>query len=110
MRQDAKHWYLAAKKRAGKTPPFSRLKMTINKRMRQAVRIEYLSRSGRKLRTQTFTGWSCAKGNDQCTPKRIRIVDHRRGNHTTDLYEIRMEHNKGISARKFTLRYLARGS
>ncbi len=109
VKEDAKYWYLDLKAKPGRKPPYPRLRMRILKRIRQADLIEYLSASGRKLRTQTFLYWHCARGNSYCSPKEIHMVDHRRGNHKTILREESCRFDVGIPARKFTLRYLLRG-
>lgn len=110
LKEDKTYWYLALSSRQGKKPPFPRLKMRINKRMRQADLIEYYGIKGRKLRTQSFLNWTCQSGDKLCYPSRVRFTDHRKSDHVTDLDTIECRYNVGISARKFTLRYLARGS
>jgi outer membrane lipoprotein-sorting protein len=110
IKEDKKHWYIELKAKKGKNPPFPKIKMKIDKKMHQAVKIEYLSAKGRKLRTQTFINWTCQSGNKHCSPKTTRMVDHRRGNHTTDLVEQQTQWNVGIPDRYFTLRYLMKGS
>lgn len=110
IKEDKKHWYIKLKAKKNKTPPYDKLKMKINKRMKQAVNIKYYSKKGRLLRTQKFINWTCASGNTKCSPKTVRMIDHRRGNHTTDLIELQTSWDIGIPDRRFTLRYLMKGN
>jgi len=109
VKQDAKYWYLSLKKKAGRNPPYPRLKMRVLRKIHEPDKIEYMSRSGRALRTQTLTDWYCQGNSIMCAAKTILMVDHRRGNHKTYLYEVESRFNVGISNRKFTIRYLMRG-
>lgn len=110
LKEDKKHWYISLTPKPGKSTPFAKLWMKIEKNMKQAVEIRYMSKKGRKLRTQTFTNWSCEKKNIHCAPKRVRMIDHRKGNHKTDLILEESDFNHGIPSRYFTVRYLMRGS
>ncbi len=109
LKEEPKHWYIKLTPKKGKNVAFPQLWMKIEKNMKQAVEIRYLSKKGRLLRTQTFTNWSCEKKDKHCTPKRVRMVDHRRGNHKTDLLLLESEFNRGIPSRYFTVRHLMRG-
>lgn len=109
LKEDANHWYIRLTPKKGKNVAFPQLWMKIEKNMRQAVEIRYLSEKGRLLRTQTMTGWSCEQKDKHCAPKRVRMVDHRQGNATTDLILLESNFNHGIPDRYFTVRHLQRG-
>ena len=111
VKEDARYWYLVLKAKPGRKLAYPKLKMRILKSNHEADRIEYYSGSGRKLRTAEFLNWTCHRpGNRYCAPSRIVMTDHRRGNHKTVLVEENVRYDVGIPNRKFTLRYLMRGS
>lgn len=109
IKQDAEYWYIHLRPKPGHNPLWPQLKMKIIKQFKMAVWIEFISRSGRVLRTQSFSNWKCLSKNKNCYPRLVRMVDHRKGNHATDLVTIECKYNVGIPKRKFTLRHLARG-
>ncbi len=111
VKEDAKYWYLVLKAKSGRKLAYPKLKMRILKSNHEADRIEYFSGSGRKVRTAEFLDWTCHRsGNRYCAPARIIMTDHRRGNHKTELLEESIRYDVGIPNRKFTIRYLMRGS
>ena len=81
--------------------------MDIDKTHHQAVELRYFNDRDVKIKTEVRTGYSC-KGK-VCTPKTLKLTDHRRNDIWTAITWTTWEVNTGISDSYFSLRKLQRG-
>ena len=81
--------------------------MTVDKATSMMTRLEYLDGSGRHVKTQERSDFKKLDGGVIAT--RLRITDHQRGNHYTELAITPEKVNAGIPADIFSVRSLQRG-
>jgi len=97
-------WKVKATRRSGQDFPYPRLDFTISKKHRQPTQIQYFNDKGTKLKTETRTEYTC-KGTI-CYPILIKMVDHTRNNHATELRSRKWKVNQNLSDSFFSRRSL----
>jgi len=107
LASETDQWVLELRPKAGRKEEYPLLKMWVSKKHLQVTRVEYHDAAGQKLRTQTREDFQ-PSANVQ-VPRAIRIIDHRRNNHLSEMLVLQHRANTGISDEMFTRRQLARG-
>lgn len=102
-----KVWTIAAQRKEGHKTPYAKIEMDILKTHHQAAELRYFNDKGVKIKTETRTGYSC-KGKI-CTPKTLKLTDHRRNDVWTAITWTTWEVNTGVNDSYFSLRKLQRG-
>ncbi|MDY0001825.1 MAG: outer membrane lipoprotein-sorting protein [Polyangia bacterium] len=107
LREDGKHWWLDSRAKAGKTPPYPHVQMSIRKDIDLVHEIQYLDRHGKKYKSQLFLDYRCRGDNTHCNPTRIQMIEHTRGNLVSEM-NLRggILYDKGYDDDIFTVRYL----
>ncbi len=110
-KQTAKHWYITAKLKPGKSAAWPTQRLRIRKDIGLIDEIQYVNRRGKKVKTQQFKRYKCKSDKSHCNPVWIRMIEHTRGNLTSEMkLKGRIRYNKGYSDRVFTVRYLLRSA
>jgi hypothetical protein len=105
---EGEQWVLELRPKAGRPAEYAFLKMWVSKKLRQVTRIEYYDAPGQRLRTQTREKFEPATAKVY-VPRLLRVVDHRRNDHSTELLLLKHRANSGVPDSFFTRRSLARG-
>lgn len=92
----------------GKDGEFPRLKVWVDKTMWQPVRFEYYDAGGHKLKSQIRSEYVHDPG-DHFGARKIVMIDHRRGDHTTEIRVVGAKFNSGLADDLFSVRSLERG-
>lgn len=111
MREDSRVWWIECKAKAGKTPPYPHVKMSIRKDIELVEDIQYLDRHGKTFKTQRFLNYKCRDDNSHCNPTRIRMIEHTRGNLVSEMnLRGRIIYDKNYPDSIFTVRHLYRSA
>ena len=103
-------WILDLTLLPGKESEYPRLKVWIDKTIHQLTRIVDYDAKGTNVRSETRTGYKKDEGDGvHYTPWDIKIVDHRRNDHSTEIVMLSVKVNQHISDDVFTQRSLVRG-
>lgn len=106
IKETSGEWLIRATRRPGKTFPYAALEFSIRKDIHHPSKIEYMSDSGIKLKTETRSDYTCK--DNVCNPREMVMVDHSRGHIRTKLLRTEWKFNSGIPDEVFTPRYLQR--
>ena len=106
-------WQVEATPKEGVKVAYGKLIFTISKRYLQPTVIQYWSTKGVHLKTETRSGYSCknAEGVDDpkgpiCNAESMKMVDHTKGEISTELVRIEWQVNTGIEDDFFSVRTL----
>ena len=108
LKEDAKTWTISASRRKGSKTPYAKIELDILKDIHQATELRYFNDKGVKIKTETRTGYTC-KGKI-CTPKTLKLTDHRRNDVWTSITWTIWEVNTGVKDSFFSLRKLQRSN
>lgn len=89
--------------KAGQTPPYSKLDVTVAKDKNVPTEIKYYNSDAKLVKTETRTGYTCES--DVCTPGTLKMVDHTK-NLTTTMSRKKWKVNEAIADEVFTKRNL----
>jgi len=107
---EADAWVLEVTLLPGKDAEFPRMKIWVDKKIKQVNRIEYYDGKGAKAKTQTRSDFKLDQGSTaHYTPGEIKVVDHRRNDHSSVIRNTRSQADSGIADDMFTQRSLQRG-
>lgn len=104
-----KVWKVLATKRKGINFPYPVVRFEILKDVLQPSRIEYLSDSGKVVKTEERSAYTC-NAQDFCNPEKMSMVDHTRSDLRSDMVRVRWQANTGVPDSYFSVRSLQRGS
>lgn len=107
---EAEAWILELTVLPGKEAQFSRLKVWVDKKIKQPAKIEGYDEKGKKQLTQTRQDWRKDEGGDHFTPGRIVFVNHVRNDHVTEIVNLKSKVNQGLTDDLFSQRSLVRGN
>jgi len=107
IKEDDKSWTIAAMRKEDAKTPYAKIELDILKSMHQASELRYFNDKGVKIKTEVRTGYTC-KGK-VCTPKTLKLTDHRRNDVWTAITWTTWEVNTGVKDSYFSLRKLQRG-
>jgi outer membrane lipoprotein-sorting protein len=93
--------------RAGAESGYAHAEMVVRKDIMLPSEIRYFNEAGQHLKTETRSEYDCA--NELCTPRKMKMTDHARGDAWTVLDAVSRRVNQGVSDSKFTVRNLERG-
>jgi outer membrane lipoprotein-sorting protein len=103
---EPEQWVLELRPKPGRKEEYPLLKVRVSKKYSQITLIEYHDASGQKLRSQVREDFRPSA--DVYVPRTIRVIDHRRNNHMSEMLVQKHRANAGISDDMFTRRQLAR--
>lgn len=106
--EDATAWVLDLVAKDPTTVGFAHLRMTVDKKMRVPMRIDYLGEDGKPTRTQTRSAYTCPKP-DYCMFGELKQVDHTRAGAWTSLKPVEVKVDTGVSDDIFTPKILQLG-
>lgn len=86
---------------------YAHAEMVVRKDIMLPSEIRYFNEDGQHLKTETRTEYDC--GEALCTPKRMKMTDHTRGDAWTILEASSRRVNQGVGDSTFTVRNLERG-
>ncbi len=89
----------------GKSSEFPRLKMWVDPTKATIAKIEYYDAAGKKLRTCERSDFR-QDGDAHHSPGKMTYIDHRRGDHKTDMILVKSTLNNGYKDDEFTQRAL----
>ena len=93
--------------RAGAESGYALAEMVVRKDIMLPSEIRYFSESAQHLKTETREDYDCSQ--DLCTPKRMKMTDHSRGDAWTVLEATSRKVNQGVPDSTFSVRNLERG-
>jgi len=100
--ETATHWKVTALRRPDSSAAYEQLEVQISKENKQPSEIVYLDAQGTKLKTETRSDFSCKQ--DVCSPRKLKMVDHTRGEVMSTLVRQKWEVNSGVKDSFFTVR------
>jgi len=106
--QDGSETVLSLQLKPGKQSEFPRLKMWINPDQATITKIEYYDAAGKKLRSSLRSDFK-SDGTDgvaHFSPGKMIYIDHRRGDHRTEMLLLKSKLNNGYGDDEFTQRAL----
>lgn len=106
VKETLEHYHVRGTQRPGKVTPYARVEFWIRKREQLPDKIEYFNDKGKKIKSETRTEYTCPK--DVCGARVMRMVDHTRNDHWTEIIRTKWQINTGFSDRKFKRRELQR--
>ena len=107
--QDDKTWTLDLVLLPGHDGEFQHERIQVDKKIHQVTRIEYVDPAGKVVKVQTRGDWRLDAGTKHYTPEWIRITDHRRNDHITEIHSTKSVADAGLADDTFTQRNLVRG-
>ena len=93
--------------RPGAESGYAHAEMVLRKDIMLPSEIRYFSESGQHIKTETREDYDCSQ--DLCTPKRMKMTDHSRGDAWTVLEATSRKVNQGVPDSTFSVRNLERG-
>lgn len=100
------HWILVAKRRPGAEVPYAKIQLRVRKAEMLPDLLLYFNDKGTKIKTETRGDVNCR--DKVCAAGRLKMVDHTRNNHWTEIVRSNWEINTGLSDRLFSVRSLQR--
>lgn len=97
-------WKLVATAKAGQTPPYAKIEITVAKSNSLPTELRYFNGSGTHIKTETRSGYTC-EGN-VCTPSEMKMVDHTKAGQWTKLVRKTWKVNEAMSDDLFSKRSL----
>jgi outer membrane lipoprotein-sorting protein len=105
-----KEWVIELALKPGKSGQFPKRKMWVDKTIHQASRIEDYDGKGGNVRSTTRTDYRKDEGPvEHWTPYAMKIVDHRRNDHQTEILMLSSKVNQKVPDDVFSQRSLVRG-
>ena len=108
VKQTAKVYVVDARLRPGKSAAYARIVFYLRKKDTMPVKLMYYNATGTKLKTETRRDYACKQ--KACTARVMKMVDHTRNNHFTELIRKAWQINTGFSDRVFSKRQLQRAN
>jgi outer membrane lipoprotein-sorting protein len=107
---EANDWVVELTLISGKEGEFPRRKVWIDKTIHQLTRIEDFDAKGQNVRSSLRTQYKKDEGEgEHYTPWNIKIVDHRRNDHSTEIIMLSAKVNQKVADDVFSQRSLVRG-
>lgn len=113
LSQTDEAWTLELTPKEGVKVAYGKLVMTVSKQYGHPLQIQYWSRKGAHLKTETRSAYSCKAqdGADDpkgpiCNAESMKMVDHTKGDISTELVRVEWEVNTGVEDDFFTVRNL----
>lgn len=97
-------WKLTATPKAGETPPYAKIEITVNKDKTLPAELRYYNAGGTHLKTETRSDYTCE--GDVCSPRELKMVDHTKGGYWTKLLRKQWKVNGAMADDLFSKRSL----
>jgi len=97
-------WVLVLTPRADAKTAYGKLLVTVDKKFIQPTTIQYFNRKDQHIKTETRSGYTCE--GDVCNAESMKMVDHTRGDASTELVRRSWKVNTGIGDDEFSVRSL----
>ncbi|MCP4873089.1 MAG: outer membrane lipoprotein-sorting protein [Proteobacteria bacterium] len=97
-------WVLVLTPKADAKTAYGKLVMTVSKKYIQPDTIEYFNRKDQHVKTETRSGYTCE--GDVCNAESMKMVDHTRGDASTELVRRTWKVNTGVGDDEFSVRNL----
>jgi outer membrane lipoprotein-sorting protein len=107
--QDDKSWTIELVAKKGFDLEFPKAKMIVDKKMVAPLRVDFMDTGGKILKTQTRDGYARYEQREYWAPGRIVVVDHRRGEHQSEIVFSSTKLDQGLADDLFSQRSLIRG-
>lgn len=106
---EAGAWIVGAAVKPDRAAEFPAIKVWVNRAAPHSItKIEYYDAKGTKARTETRSGFRKDEGGaDHVSPSLIRVVDHRRDDHVSELRVVKARADQGLADELFTPRALS---
>jgi outer membrane lipoprotein-sorting protein len=105
--EDDKSYILELKAKGGQEREFPRIKMWVSKEHWGPTRLEFMDAAGKKLKTEELIDFK-KDSPEHWQPSRVRLIDHRRNDHTSEIEFLSSKIDTGLSDDLFTVRALQR--
>lgn len=105
LSEDDSTWTIEAKAKDGDAP-YAKIKIVVDKKMHQPVKLDYFNEDGKLIKTETRKNFDCE--GKVCSPGEMKMVDHRADGHYSRMILKTWKVNPGLSSRLFTKRALQR--
>jgi outer membrane lipoprotein-sorting protein len=103
--EDGASWNLEMIKKSDEAP-YDKIRITVDKKLHQPIKLEFFSAEGKHIKTETRTGFDCT--GKVCAPGELQMVDHRSNGHSSKLIRRQWKVNPGLDDRVFSKRNLQR--
>jgi outer membrane lipoprotein-sorting protein len=103
LSEDANTWSLEMTKKSDEAP-YDKIRLTVDKKLRQPIKLEYFNQEGKHIKTETRTGYQCE--GKVCAPGTMEMTDHRTEGHSSKLIRRKWKVNPGLDDRVFSKRNL----
>jgi outer membrane lipoprotein-sorting protein len=100
-------WSIDLTPKAETETPYGTLRMKVAKEGTQIREIAFYGKDGAHLKTESRSDYRCV--GEVCSPARIEMVDHTRGNASSVLTMKEFSANEGVDSGLFSVRNLQRG-
>lgn len=97
-------WVLVLTPKADAKTAYGKLVMTVDRKYIQPAQIEYFNRKDQHIKTETRSGYSCE--GEVCNAESMKMVDHTRGDASTELVRRTWKVNTGVGDDEFSVRNL----
>lgn len=105
--QSKTHWTLIVTRRPGAESPYPKIEMQVRKADNVPDVLFYFNDKGAKIKTETRSDYECR--GKICTAARMKMVDHTRNGHWTEIVRSKWQINTDVPDRTFSVRSLQRG-
>jgi outer membrane lipoprotein-sorting protein len=102
--EDGGNWTLQLDKKPDAALPYSKLEVTVDKKLTLPTRIKYFDEKGQHIKTETRLDYACQQ--NVCTAKRQKMVDHSKGEKWTRLDQTEVIVNPDLPDDMFSKRSL----
>jgi outer membrane lipoprotein-sorting protein len=106
LKETKTHNVVRAKATPKADSPYGYLDMYLRKKDCLPTKVLYYNTAGKHIKSETRKEYSCIK--EVCNAARMKMTDHTRGNHWTEMVRKTWKTNTGVSDRKFSRRALQR--
>ncbi len=106
VKETATHNIVRAKATAKSDSPYGYIELHLRKKDCLPEKLRYFNTAGKHIKTETRSAYSCI--GEVCNAGKMKMVDHSRGNHCTEMVRKTWKTNTGVSDRKFSRRALQR--
>jgi outer membrane lipoprotein-sorting protein len=101
--EDAATWSLEVTKKNDEAP-YDKIKIVVDKKTHQPIKLEYFSEEGKHIKTETRTKFECH--GKVCSPEVLEMTDLRTNGHSSKLIRRAWKVNPGLNDRVFSKRNL----
>ncbi|MDB4968131.1 MAG: Outer rane lipoproteinsorting protein [Myxococcales bacterium] len=108
VKADDKSWELELTVKGGQETEYPKVRMWVDKTATQPTKVQFADAAGKVLKTEEYEGYHIDDANHY-GPAKVRVTDHRRNDHKSEIVFIGVKLNSGLTDDLFTQRSLVRG-